>query len=75
LNQAEHFFAEVTTKPFRRRAFRSVRQHDQAIYDYLEEYNAKPKPLSMDRHRGPHIKDIAGVGHLGQKKTDDLILV
>jgi len=54
------FFAEVTTKHFRRRAFRSVRQLDQALYDYLEEYNANPKPLSMGRP-GPHLKNTAGV--------------
>ena len=53
LNQVGRFFAEITTKRIRRGAFRSVRHLEQAIADYLFEYNANPKPFSMDRHRGP----------------------
>lgn len=45
LNQVERFFAEITTKRIRRGAFRSVRQLEQAIADYLEEHNANPKPF------------------------------
>ncbi len=45
LNQVERFFAEITNKRIRRGAFRSVRQLEQAIADYLEEHNAQPKPF------------------------------
>ena len=45
LNQVERFFAEITTKRIRRGAFRSVRHLEQAIADYLEEYNDNPKPF------------------------------
>lgn len=45
LNQVERFFAEITRKRIRRGAFRSVKQLEQAIMDYLAEHNANPKPF------------------------------
>ena len=45
LNQLERFFAEITTKRIRRGAFRSVRQLEAAIHDYLKEHNENPKPF------------------------------
>src|SRR5271168_1258674 len=39
LNQVERFFAEITEKRIRRGAFRSVKQLEQAINEYLEHHN------------------------------------
>jgi len=45
LNQVERFFAEITEKRIRRGAFRSVKGLEQAIYDYLHQHNAAPRPF------------------------------
>lgn len=45
LNQVERFFAEITERRIRRGAFRSVRELEQAMMDYLKERNKKPKPF------------------------------
>jgi len=45
LNQVERFFAEITEKRIRRGAFRSVRELEGAIAEYLEHHNANPKPF------------------------------
>jgi transposase len=45
LNQVERFFAEITRKRIRRGTFRSVKQLEQAIYDYLAHYNQDPRPF------------------------------
>jgi transposase len=45
LNQVERFFAELTNKRLRRGVFRNLRQLVQAISDYLDAHNAKPKPF------------------------------
>jgi hypothetical protein len=39
------FFTEITSKRIRSGAFHSVRHLEQAIADYLEEYNANLKPF------------------------------
>jgi transposase len=43
LNLVERFFAEITEKRIRRGAFRSVPALEQAIQDYLENHNRKPR--------------------------------
>jgi transposase len=45
LNQVERFFGEITEKPIRRGAFRSVAALEAAIREYLEHHNASPKPF------------------------------
>ena len=45
LNLVERFFAEITRKRIRRGAFASVAELEQAIRDYLDHHNAKPKPF------------------------------
>jgi transposase len=45
LNLVERFFAEITEKRIRRGAFRSVQALEQAIKDYLSDYNLKPRPF------------------------------
>lgn len=45
LNLVERFFAEITTKRIRRGTFRSVRELERAIGDYLHTHNETPKPF------------------------------
>jgi len=45
LNQVERFFAEITAKRIRRGAFRSVKELESAIEEYLAQHNANPKPF------------------------------
>jgi len=45
LNQVERFFAALTEKQIRRNSFRSTRQLEAAIRDYLDHHNAQPKPF------------------------------
>lgn len=41
----ERFFAEITAKRIRRGSYTSVDDLEDAIYDYLLQHNAKPKPF------------------------------
>jgi transposase len=45
LNQVERWFAKITDQRIRRGAFRSVRDLEQAIEDYIATHNASPKPF------------------------------
>ncbi len=45
LNQVEGFFAALTEKQIRRGSFRSTRQLETAIRNYLDHHNAQPKPF------------------------------
>jgi transposase len=45
LNLVERFFAEITSKRIRRGSYSSVDDLEAAIYDYLLQHNAKPKPF------------------------------
>jgi transposase len=45
LNLVERFFAEITAKRIRRGSYTSVDDLEAAIYDYLIQHNASPKPF------------------------------
>jgi len=45
LNMVERFFRDITENRIRRGVFRSVKQLEQAIEDYLKNHNANPKPF------------------------------
>lgn len=45
LNMVERFFAEITSKRIRRGSYTSVDDLEAAIYDYLLQHNARPKPF------------------------------
>ena len=45
LNQVERFFAELTRKRTRRGSFRSVRELERAIRDYVAEHNRQARPF------------------------------
>ena len=41
----ERFFVEITSRRIRRGSYSSVDDLEAAIYDYLAQHNAKPKPF------------------------------
>jgi transposase len=45
LNQVERFFAAITQKRIRRSVFRSVKQLEQSIMDYVATHNENPRPF------------------------------
>src|SRR5215472_5274590 len=45
LNQVERWFAEITRRQIRRGTFKSVRELEKAIYEYLAAWNENPKPF------------------------------
>ena len=45
LNLVQRFFAAITAKRIRRGSYASVDDLEGAIYDYLLQHNAKPKPF------------------------------
>ncbi|MBL8450677.1 MAG: IS630 family transposase [Dechloromonas sp.] len=45
INQVERWFATLTEKQIRRGTHRSTRELERAIRDYLQHYNADPKPF------------------------------
>ena len=45
INQVERWFAEITNKQIRRGSYRSTRELEQAIEDYLDVYNEDPNPF------------------------------
>ena len=49
LNMVERFFAEITSKRIRRGSYSSVNDLKAAIYDYLLQHNAKPKPFTWTK--------------------------
>src|SRR5680860_441053 len=49
LNLVERFFAEITMKRIRRGTFASVDDLEAAIYDYLGQHNAKPRPFTWTK--------------------------
>ena len=49
LNLVERFFAEITTRRIRRGSYASVGDLEAAIYDYLLQHNASPKPFTWTK--------------------------
>lgn len=45
MNLVKRFFAEITAKRIRRGSYSSVNDLEGAIYDYLLQHNARPKPF------------------------------
>jgi transposase len=45
LNQVERFFAAITQKRIRRSVYRSVKQLERSIMDYVAHHNANPRPF------------------------------
>lgn len=49
IDRAVRFFAEITSKRIRRGSDISVDDLETAIYDYLLQHNAKPKPFTWTK--------------------------
>jgi len=49
LNLVERWFAELTNQRIRRRAFRSVRELESAIREYIDVHNEDPQPFVWNR--------------------------
>ncbi len=45
----ERFFAEITMRRIRRGSYSSVGDLEDAIYDYLLQHNASPKPFTRTK--------------------------
>ena len=52
MNLVERFFAEITTRRIRRASYSSVDELETAIYDYLLQHNARPKPFVWTKSAG-----------------------
>jgi len=59
LNMVERFFAEITRNRIRRGVFKSVAELKNAIMEYLENYNADPKPFIWTKSAGQILEKIA----------------
>ncbi len=55
----ERFFAEITRKLIRRRAFNSVAELKTAIMEYLENHNADPKPFIWIKSASQILEKVA----------------
>ncbi len=54
LNMVERFFAEITSKRIWRGRFTSADDLETAIYGYLLQHNAKPKPFTWTKNCRGH---------------------
>lgn len=61
LNLVERFFGKITTQRIRRGTFRSVKQLEQAIRDYLDEYNHNPRPFVWTASADLILRKIEGL--------------
>lgn len=59
LNLVERWFATLTSKRVRRGVFRSTRQLESAIKDYLEVYNEDPKPFAWTKTADEILEAVA----------------
>jgi len=59
INLVERWFAEITNKRIRRGAFRSVKELEAAIREYIEVHNENPKPFVWTRTADQILESIA----------------
>jgi DDE superfamily endonuclease len=59
INQVDRWFALITEKRLRRGAFRSTRELEDAIRDYLTTHNRDPKPFRWIKHADEILENIA----------------
>lgn len=69
LNMVERFFSELTTKRVRRGIFRSVKELEKAIRDFIEKHNENPKIFTWTKDADTILakvakcKELLGTGH------------
>jgi transposase len=59
INLVERWFAELTNKRIRRGAFRSVKELEAAIREYIDVHNEDPKPFVWTRSADQILDSIA----------------
>ena len=59
INLVERWFAELTNKRIRRGVFRSVRELEAAIREYIDIHNENPKPFVWTRTADQILDSIA----------------
>lgn len=59
INQVERWFALLTEKRLRRGAFRSTRELERAIRDYIDHHNDQPKPFHWTKTADQILENIA----------------
>ena len=59
LNLVERWFAEITNKRIRRGIFRSVKELESAIREYIDVHNEDPKPFVWTRTADQILASIA----------------
>jgi transposase len=59
INLVERWFAEITNKRIRRGVFRSVKELEAAIRDYIDAHNEDPKPFAWTRTADEILASIA----------------
>jgi transposase len=59
LNLVERWFAEITNKRIRRGIFRSVKELESAIREYIDVHNEDPKPFVWTRTANQILASIA----------------
>src|SRR6266581_2076107 len=59
INQVERWFAEITNKRIRRGVFRSVKELEAAIREYIEVHNENPKPFVWTKTADQILASIA----------------
>jgi transposase len=59
INLVERWFAEITNKPIRRGVFRSVKELEAAIREYIDVHNEDPKPFVWTRTADDILASIA----------------
>ncbi len=59
INQVQRWFALITEKRLRRGAFRSTRELEDAIRDYLKTHNGHPKPFRWTKSADEILESIA----------------
>src|SRR4051812_17627983 len=70
LNLVERWFAEITNKRIRRGIFRSVRELESAIREYIDVHTEDPKPFVWTRTAALLSKTGQGVAELWWKQRD-----
>jgi transposase len=67
INQVERWFARITERRLRRGAFRSTRELEDAIGDYLKTHNRDPKPFRWTKSADEILENI---GRFCQRTSD-----
>jgi len=71
INLVERWFAEITNQRIRRGVFRSVKELEAAIREYIEVHNENPKPFVWTRTANQILESIARFARRTSPSTPD----